>query len=157
VVVYAFDNPNLPALLANPKWGFLLVRRLAESLDNMNIQYEHVQLQIGRLTKKNEQIQAQHEQLTAKYEQSQLLTERLRAVIGDVLGLFQRLHQAAGRDEALRQQFLEAIPKLVALRAKDLKVEPSFPESYDLSDYHQRGALPDALYQAAIRRPAAKP
>jgi CRP-like cAMP-binding protein len=156
VVVYAFDNPNLPAMLANPKWGILLIRRLAESLDNMNIQYEHMQLQIERLNKRSEQTQAQNELLTAKYEQTQLLSERLRAVIGDVLGLFQKLYLAAGRDESLRQQFLDAIPKLVALRARDLKVEPSLPESYDLSDYHQRGALPDPLFEAAIKRPTSK-
>jgi CRP-like cAMP-binding protein len=157
VVVYAFDNPNLPAMLANPKWGILLIRRLAESLDNMNIQYEHMQLQIGRMNKKYEQTLAQTEQLTSKYEQTLLLNERLRAIIGDVLGLFQKLHQAAGKDESLRQQFFDAIPKLIALRAKDLKVEPSLPESYDLSDYYQRGALPDPLYQAAVRPPTPKP
>jgi CRP-like cAMP-binding protein len=157
VVVYAFDNPNLPAMLANPKWGILLIRRLAESLDNMNIQYEHGQLQIERLNKKAEQSQAQAEQLNAKYEQTRLQTERLRAVIGDLLGLFQRLHQAVGKDESLRQQFFDALPKLIALRAKDLKIEPSLPESYDLSEYYQRGILPDPLFQAAVRRPTTKP
>jgi CRP-like cAMP-binding protein len=157
VVVYAFDNPNLPAMLANPKWGTLLIRRLAESLDHMNIQYEHMQLQIGRMNKKIEQTQAQADQLASKYEQTLLLNERLRVIIGDVLGLFQKLHLAAGKDESLRQQFFEAIPKLIALRAKDLKVEPALPESYDLSDYYQRGALPDPLFQAAIKGPMSKP
>ena len=157
VVVYAFDNPNLPEMLANPKWGVLLVRRLAESLDNMNVQYEHLQLQIERLTARCEQAQAQTERATAKLEQTLLLAERLRAMIGGVLGLFQKLHQAAGRDEALRQQLLDSIPKLIALRAKDLKVESSLPEQHDLSDYHQRGALPESLLRAAIKRPPSKP
>lgn len=157
VVVYGFDNPNLPAMLANPKWGILLIRRLAESLDHMNIQFEQTQLQVERLTKKQAQTEAQHAQVTAKYEQTQLQNERLRTILGDVLGLFQRLHQAASQDDNLRLQFFEALPKLIALRAKDLKVEPTHPESYALQDYYQRGALPDPLYQAAVKRPSNKP
>ena len=156
VVVYGFDNPNLPAMLANPKWGTLLVRRLAESLDHMNIQYQQAQLQIDRLTQKHEQVQVQHHQLNTKYEQLRLMNERLRAIIGDVLGLFQRLHQAAGRDEALQRQFIDAVPRLVAMGAKDLKVEPTFPESHTLTDVYQRGILPETLYQATLGRPPAK-
>ena len=54
-------------------------------------------------------------------------------------------------------QFFDALPKLIALRAKELKVEPSQPESYDLSEYYQRGVLPDPLFQAAVKRPTSKP
>ena len=157
VVVYGFDNPNLPAMLANPKWGLLLIRRLAESLDNMNIQYEHAQLEAERLAQQHAQAEDQQAQLTAKYERLQLQHERLRTAVGGVLGLFSRLHQAAGQDEALQRQLLEALPRLIALRAKDLKADLTAPETYDLQDYYQRGALPDPLYQAAIKRPASKP
>ncbi len=155
VVVYAFDNPNLPAMLANPKWGILLVRRLAESVDHMNGQYQQAQLQLERLNKKYEQAQLQADLLTAKHEQAQLAAERLRAVIGELLGLFTLLHQAADH-EALRQQFWEALPRLVTLRAKELKLEPLTPDARTLADYVRQGVLPEALFQAATTRPAPK-
>lgn len=155
-VVYAFDNPNLPAMLANSKWGILIMRQLAETASRLNDQSEQMNFQIEQLSKKNQQMQLQIEQLTAKYEQTQLLTERLRTIIGDILGLFQKLHQAAGNDEALRQQFLEALPKLIAFRAKELKVEP-LADSHKIADYRQQGLLPDPLFQATKRPTPPKP
>jgi CRP-like cAMP-binding protein len=152
VVVYAFDNPNLPAMLANPRWGILLIRRLAESVDHMNGQFERQQLEIDRLTEANRQLQGQTDQLTAKHEQALLAIERQRAAAGAVLGLFLKLQQTAGDDPELRSQFVEAVPQLVALRARELKVEPAAPDLYGLADYLQRGALPEPLFEAATRR-----
>ena len=156
VVVYAFDNPNLPAMLANPKWGILLIRRLAESVDHMNSQYERQQLEIDRLNEANRQLQGELGNLTSKHEQAQLTAERLRAALGEVLGLFLKLQQTAGDDPELRRQFVEAVPKLVAFRAKELKVDPAAPDLYNLSLYRQHEALPEPLFAAAAKRPAPK-
>ena len=145
---------NCPPHIAKACVAF--IRRLAESVDHMNLQYEKMQLEIERLTQTNQQLQAQVAGLTSKHEQTQLTAERLRTVVSEVLGLFQKLQQTAGSDPELRRQFLEAIPKLIVFRAKELKVDPAAPDNYNLANYWQHGVLPEPLFLAATKRAAPK-
>jgi len=49
VAVYAFPNLSISALLANPKWGMMLVRRMADSMNDLHAKCEQLHLEIDRL------------------------------------------------------------------------------------------------------------
>jgi len=122
VVIYAFDNPNLSVILANPKWGNLLVRRLAENLEKRHKEFEAAQLEVMRL----------------------------RTAVSDMVGAILTLYAVSGKDEMTQKMFLESLPKLVGLHMKGLGVVIKIPDQNKLQKYKRLEIISELLYRFAM-------
>lgn len=122
VVVYAFDNPNLSAIMSNPKWGLMLMRRLADDLEQRHNEYESAQLKI---------IKVQEQ-------------------ISEMLGTILNLYAVSGSDEIARQMFLEALPKIIKVHVNELNIRLRMPDETRLKQYRRLDIISEQLYRAAL-------
>lgn len=122
VVLYEFDNPNLSAILGNHKWGALLIKRLADDLEERHTEYEQERMEL----------------------------KRLRTEISDMVGALVNLYAVAGQDEYSKQMFLDALPKILEVHTSGMGIKLRLPDESRLRQYKRLGIITEQLYRSAI-------
>jgi CRP-like cAMP-binding protein len=129
VVTYVFDSPNLPALLANPRWGTMLVSRLVEDFQHRSEEYERNLAQL----------------------------ERLRVATGKLLGAFMALQMVARGDDESTRQLVKSIPRLINEFTLETAIAPLTPDVQQWDHYERHAIIPTQLYDLVMemtRKPA---
>ena len=122
VVIYAFEKPNLAAILKDPRWSTLLIKRLIDNLEKMNEEYQHASLQV----------------------------DRLRSSTSKILGVFLALSQAGRHKEDVKPLISDAIPGIIESHMQESGLELVVPEHFLLDKYRRKGIINDDLFTAVI-------
>lgn len=118
VVVYAFDRPNVRSILSNERWGPMLVRRIADDLEERLDDYDKA------LTSLEDQRRAQCE------------------FISNLLNIL----QMTAEDTAMQMLVLKSLPELLKAQLCDLKLAAQTIDMEKIELYHRQGIIHDDLY-----------
>lgn len=121
-VVYAFENPNISAILGHSTWGNMFIKRLTDNLEKMN----------------------------QEFEQSQIKMERLNTAMSEILGTILDLQSVAISNEEAKDLFLKSIPELIKSHQQELNIEILLPTKDRLDQYRRRGIISPDLYVLAM-------
>ena len=122
VVVYEFENPNLSTIMAHPTWGMMLLKRLADNLEERHRAYESAQVEM----------------------------KNLKTEIGDMLGALVSFSSAAKKDESTFSMLPDILLKLIKLHLRNQAIQLNFPNREQAYIYYKLGILPEKMYQIAI-------
>ncbi len=122
VVTYVFDSPNLAALLANARWGTMLVSRLVEDFQHRSEEYERNLAQL----------------------------ERLRVATGKLLGAFMALQLVARGDDETTRQLVKSIPRLINEFTLETAIAPLTPDVQQWDHYERHALIPTQLYDLVM-------
>ncbi len=128
-VLYAFPKANIESILANKRWGRMLVERMAENLESRLHEVDQMQKQMAEAG------------------------DALHALIAEL-----SLLHAAASTEALHAALIKGVPVILEeylKRTDNAEIKPVPTARLDL--LKKNGALSEALHAAAIARLSHKP